>query len=315
MTIGECLLPSLVQVNSSTVNPTVKYKGLSAIAKIIHFSSADMLTTLLRDLSFSSFIASLLSSKDMPVVAMAVYISETLLQKLPDIFKKYFPREGVVDEIEKLTAIADANVHKMTLEELEELVHKHEELSESSASAAVAETPPGSPSVSSSSIPPPRQNSGLIERMLRKSVEKNEGEKNESDSSEASEESEKEKPSAPLPEDEIAPPKPTLPKIPAFTRNEELNLWVATHARSLLNTHFGNKDGSNDELNKLQVLVNKLHLSVQQSGDEEMIKQLVLEIANLLVTGDGVSTFEFLRGNIINTLYDLFITYGKLHLN
>lgn len=158
MTIGECLLPSLVQAYSSTVNPTVKYKGLSAIAKIIHFSSADMLTTLLRDLSFSSFIASLLSSKDMPVVAMAVYISETLLQKLPDIFKKYFPREGVVDEIEKLTTIADANAHKMTLEELEELVHKHEELSESSVSAAVAETPPGSPSVSSSSIPPPRQN-------------------------------------------------------------------------------------------------------------------------------------------------------------
>lgn len=306
MTIGEFLLPSLVQVYSSTVNPTVKYKGLSAIAKIIHFSSADMLTTLLRDLSFSSFIASLLSSKDMPVVAIAVHISETLMQKLPDIFKKYFPREGVVDEIEKLITIADGNTNKMTLEELEEIVHKFEELSESSASVAVAETPPGSPSVSSSSIPPPRQNSGLIERMLRKSVEKTD-----SDSSDASEESEKEKPSTPQAEGETAPPKPALPKIPTFTRNEELNLWVSTHARQLLSTHFGDKEGVPDELNKLKVLVNKLHLSVQQSGDEEMIKQLILEIANLLVAGDGVSTFEFLRSNIINALYDLFITYGK----
>eukprot|EP00029_Vermamoeba_vermiformis_P005154 TRINITY_DN1713_c0_g2_i1.p1 TRINITY_DN1713_c0_g2~~TRINITY_DN1713_c0_g2_i1.p1 ORF type:complete len:1642 (+),score=538.02 TRINITY_DN1713_c0_g2_i1:92-5017(+) len=305
MTIGEFLLPPLVQVYSSTVNPTVKYKGLSAIAKIIHFSSADMLTTLLRDLSFSSFIASLLSSKDMPVVAMAIHISETLMRKLPDIFKKYFPREGVVDEIEKLITIADNNTNKMTLEELEEIVHKFEELSESSASVAVAETPPGSPSVSSSSIPPPRQNSGLIERMLRKSVEKTD-----SDSSDASEESEKEKPSTPLAEGETAPPKPALPKIPTFTRNEELNLWVSTHARQLLSTHFGDKEGVPDELNKLKVLVNKLHLSVQQSGDEEMIKQLILEIANLLVAGDGVSTFEFLRSNIINALYDLFITYA-----
>jgi len=46
--LGECLFPTLVQVFSSTVNLSVRYKILSAITKILHFSTSASLKDLLR---------------------------------------------------------------------------------------------------------------------------------------------------------------------------------------------------------------------------------------------------------------------------
>lgn len=99
---GESLMYILFQVFTSTVNSPIRYKCLSAITKIIYFSTPKMLEDLLRNLTMSSFLASLLSSNDKSIVATALKIAENLMQKLPTIFEKYFKREGVVYEIEQL---------------------------------------------------------------------------------------------------------------------------------------------------------------------------------------------------------------------
>lgn len=101
---GNSLLIILIQVFTSTVNSSPRYKCISAITKIVYFSSAESLKNLLRHLSFSSFIATLLNSSDQSVVATALKICEILMEKLPDIFSKYFRREGVVHEIQNLSS-------------------------------------------------------------------------------------------------------------------------------------------------------------------------------------------------------------------
>lgn len=98
--VADCLLGTMTLVFGSRVNPQLRIKCLSTIAKIVFACTPEMLASLLKDLTFSSFLASLLSSKDLKFIAVALSIAETLMLKLPDIFSTYFTREGVVHEIE-----------------------------------------------------------------------------------------------------------------------------------------------------------------------------------------------------------------------
>eukprot|EP01113_Clastostelium_recurvatum_P006997 TRINITY_DN1321_c0_g1_i2.p1 TRINITY_DN1321_c0_g1~~TRINITY_DN1321_c0_g1_i2.p1 ORF type:complete len:1980 (+),score=516.89 TRINITY_DN1321_c0_g1_i2:142-6081(+) len=100
--LGQSLFVVLTDMFTATVNPAVRHKCLSAITKILHFSTAEMLTDLLKEFAFSSFLAGLLASRDLTIVATALKMSELMLEKLPSIFSRYFRREGVVYEIERL---------------------------------------------------------------------------------------------------------------------------------------------------------------------------------------------------------------------
>lgn len=55
-------------------------------------------------MAFSSFLAHLLASNDLKVIAVALKMCTTLMEKLPSIFSHYFRREGVVFEIERLAS-------------------------------------------------------------------------------------------------------------------------------------------------------------------------------------------------------------------
>ncbi len=55
----------------------------------------------------SNFISGLLAARDPHVVLMALHMSAILFQKLPGIFLKYFRREGVIAEIERLANAPD----------------------------------------------------------------------------------------------------------------------------------------------------------------------------------------------------------------
>jgi hypothetical protein len=48
---------------------------------------------LLKDLTMAAFVAELLSSDDANAAVSGLQIAETLMQKLPDIFRLYFTRE------------------------------------------------------------------------------------------------------------------------------------------------------------------------------------------------------------------------------
>jgi hypothetical protein len=59
-----------------------------------------------QSIAFYSFLAHLLgtSGSDQSAVVRGLVLAEILMQKLPDIFIKYFRREGVINEVETLAA-------------------------------------------------------------------------------------------------------------------------------------------------------------------------------------------------------------------
>ncbi|XP_042478317.1 E3 ubiquitin-protein ligase UPL3-like [Macadamia integrifolia] len=99
---GMDLLPVLLQIYGSSVNGPVRHKCLSVIGKLMYFSTADMIQSLLNVTNISSFLAGVLAWKDPQVLIPALQIAEILMEKLPGTFSKMFLREGVVHAIETL---------------------------------------------------------------------------------------------------------------------------------------------------------------------------------------------------------------------
>ena len=79
---GTSLFAVLMQVFRCAVNASVRQKALSAITKVLHFSSPDDLTELLRDLPVSAFVAALINSPEPQAALSALPMAEVLLLKL-----------------------------------------------------------------------------------------------------------------------------------------------------------------------------------------------------------------------------------------
>lgn len=60
---------------------------------------SNVLTDILKDISVSSHLATMLKAQDYRLVVGALQMAEVLLQKLPDIFTVYFHREGVMHQL------------------------------------------------------------------------------------------------------------------------------------------------------------------------------------------------------------------------
>ncbi|KIW04370.1 uncharacterized protein PV09_04654 [Verruconis gallopava] len=97
------LLPTLTDAYSSTVNLSVRQKVLTAQLKMLSNVDIDILEAALRDVSYSSFLASILTQQDHPtLVTFALQAAELLLKRLEGIYRYLFYREGVISEIAKL---------------------------------------------------------------------------------------------------------------------------------------------------------------------------------------------------------------------
>ncbi|KAK7264195.1 hypothetical protein RJT34_31800 [Clitoria ternatea] len=96
------LLPVLIQIYGSSVNGPVRHKCLSVIGKLMYFSTAEMIQSLLSVTNISSFLAGVLAWKDPHVLLPALKIAEILMEKLPGTFSKMFIREGVVHAVDQL---------------------------------------------------------------------------------------------------------------------------------------------------------------------------------------------------------------------
>ncbi|KAI3736382.1 hypothetical protein L6452_15921 [Arctium lappa] len=99
---GMDLLPVLIQIYGSSVNAPVRHKCLSVIGKLMYFSTADMIQSLLGVTNISSFLAGVLAWKDPQVLLPSLQIAEILMGKLPETFSKLFVREGVVHAVDTL---------------------------------------------------------------------------------------------------------------------------------------------------------------------------------------------------------------------
>ncbi|XP_050366026.1 E3 ubiquitin-protein ligase UPL3 isoform X2 [Argentina anserina] len=106
---GMDLLPVLIQIYGSSVNGPVRHKCLSVIGKLMYFSPAEMIESLLSMTNIASFLAGVLAWKDPHVLVPALQIAEILMEKLPETFSKVFVREGVVHAVDQLILAGTPN--------------------------------------------------------------------------------------------------------------------------------------------------------------------------------------------------------------
>ncbi|XP_070496016.1 E3 ubiquitin-protein ligase TRIP12 isoform X2 [Chironomus tepperi] len=96
------LFSVLYEVYSSSAGPSVRYKCLRALLRMVYFASADLLKDVLKNQLVSSHIAGMMASNDLRIVVGALQMAEILMQKLPDVFGVHFRREGVLHQINTL---------------------------------------------------------------------------------------------------------------------------------------------------------------------------------------------------------------------
>ncbi|KAF1809810.1 hypothetical protein P152DRAFT_150684 [Eremomyces bilateralis CBS 781.70] len=97
------LLPTLTDAYSSTVNPQVRERVLTAHLKMLSNLDTDILHDALRSVPYASFLASMLTQLDNPsLITYALQAAELLLKRLESVYRYHFYREGVMSEIAKL---------------------------------------------------------------------------------------------------------------------------------------------------------------------------------------------------------------------
>ena len=97
------LLPTLTHAYSSTVNLSVRQKVLIAQLKMLSNLDTSILVNALRSVPYASYLASILSQQDHPMlVTFALQAAELLLLRLESIYRYQFYREGVIAEVAKI---------------------------------------------------------------------------------------------------------------------------------------------------------------------------------------------------------------------
>src|SRR5277367_5547108 len=99
------LVPTLLDIYSSTIIFTVRQRVLNGLLKIFLYLDQETLKTILADVQLASFLAGMLSQQDHPFLTLsALRLAELLSRKLPDVYRMRFQREGIITEIEKLSS-------------------------------------------------------------------------------------------------------------------------------------------------------------------------------------------------------------------
>ena len=102
------VFPTLTDAYSSTVNLGVRQRVLNAQIKMLSNLEKDILLEALVPVPYASFLASILSQQDHPTLVMlGLQAAELLLNRLDDVYRYQFYREGVISEISNL---ADAEL-------------------------------------------------------------------------------------------------------------------------------------------------------------------------------------------------------------
>ncbi|KAK6633232.1 hypothetical protein RUM44_003833 [Polyplax serrata] len=99
------LFSTLYEVYSSSAGPSVRYKCLKALLRMVYFASPDLLREVLKNQVVSSHIAGMLASHDLRIVVGALQMANILMQKLSEVFTIRFMREGVTHQIKQLATV------------------------------------------------------------------------------------------------------------------------------------------------------------------------------------------------------------------
>jgi E3 ubiquitin-protein ligase TRIP12 len=102
---AKVLVPTLLDIYSSTIIFTVRQKVLNALLKIFLYLDRASLKTVLGEVQLASFLAGMLSQQDHPFLTLAALrLSELLARKLPDVYRLHFHREGIIAQVTKLAS-------------------------------------------------------------------------------------------------------------------------------------------------------------------------------------------------------------------
>ena len=109
------LVPTLLDIYSSTIIFTVRQRVLNGLFKIFIHLDRETLKTILADVQLASFLAGMLSQQDHPILTFsALRLAELLSRKLPDVYRMNFQREGIIAEVEKLASDSTPTVNGMS---------------------------------------------------------------------------------------------------------------------------------------------------------------------------------------------------------
>lgn len=300
------------QVYGSSVNGPIRHKCLSVIGKLMYYSSAEMIQSLLGTTNISrylpetlvvfleqyldfrncpnkyahccSFLAGILAWKDPQVLIPALQIAEILMEKLPEIFLKMFVREGVVHAIESLIC---PELSSPATSQLDNQV-------DSVASSRARRRRRGSAVNTENNLPDESKGSHPV----------------------------------------MANSASSTAEVP----NNSLRASVSDRAKSFKDKFFPSDPGSTDiactdDLLKLRTLCGKLNTTADTSKTkakgkskalvannfdllsnvEEQLDGIIADMLSELSKGDGVSTFEFIGSGAIASLLNYFScgTFGK----
>ncbi|KAG2227218.1 hypothetical protein INT45_008462 [Circinella minor] len=94
------LIPLLIEVYTNMANVSLRELVTHVLVKLVYFAEVDTLRVLSNRISLSAFLADILAQQDhAALIVDALYQSELLFNKLPDIYSDAFEIEGVLHEI------------------------------------------------------------------------------------------------------------------------------------------------------------------------------------------------------------------------
>lgn len=281
------LLPTLTDAYSSTVNLAVRQKVLTAQLKMLSNVETHMLKDALRHVSYSSFLAAILSQQDHHIlVTYALQAAELLLKRLEPIYRYQFHREGVISEIKKL---ADRPLKESVSEQPKE-----------QEKPAVTPEAKGQPEANES------ESEDDIDINEEDDDDDDDHSEDEDDDIEHNDEDEtqSDSTSSPEPPSRLVPPDhPSLRRLPI---PEDI---ITRRARSFIEAHAQDVDQQNAKamtiLEDLKGLMTDIKACSIDAGcnDLEKFQKLASYFAQDEL--DSITSYELLSSDVVNVLYDV----------
>jgi hypothetical protein len=107
LAIGGELLNAVMQVYNGNADASLREKCAQFVVKLSYVANEVQLDSLIRELSFSSFVAALLASRRVTLCGAAVALARLAWEKLPFVLPVHYRREGVMSELRTLSERAN----------------------------------------------------------------------------------------------------------------------------------------------------------------------------------------------------------------
>jgi E3 ubiquitin-protein ligase TRIP12 len=107
LAVGSVLLSAAIDTYNGNADARVRETAMRFVVKLVWYADEAQLDTLICNLAFSSFVASLLASRRSSVCGAAVALAGIGMAKLPSILPTHYRREGVMSELHALSERAD----------------------------------------------------------------------------------------------------------------------------------------------------------------------------------------------------------------